>query len=197
MHDYIFSTDWAEWFVKNATELFLPLAGQPISYLEIGVYEARSAVWMLDNVLTHPLSKYCGVDLEVRPNGWKNLAPHRDKVVIYEGDSKVIVPRLNQKFDIVYIDGDHSAKGALFDSVAAWPLATKYLLWDDYRNVCGGCVVGVAVRNFLACIPYREFKVIVDNYQFGVEKLKHGRPPKSDSVVVIDPSRSATINDPD
>ena len=35
---------------------------KPIKYLEIGVFEGMSMVWMLHNVLTHPDSRAVGVD---------------------------------------------------------------------------------------------------------------------------------------
>ena len=113
--------DWGEPFRSNGDRVLRPLAGRALSYLEIGVYEARSMVWMLDNILVHPGSRAVGVDYKVRPNGWSNLERHAGKFTIYEGWSEVIVPCLSERFDIVYIDGDHSARGALFDTVTAWP----------------------------------------------------------------------------
>ena len=41
-----------------------PLKGKPdIHYLEIGVNQGRSAIWMLENILTHPTAKLTGIDL--------------------------------------------------------------------------------------------------------------------------------------
>lgn len=167
-----FTTDWAGPFRENAERLFDGLAPLPLSYLEIGVYEGRSACWMLDNVLTHPLSLYVGVDVRVQDRGWVNLAPYGDKAVVYEGDSKVVVPRLNLCFDIVYIDGNHMAKDTLFDSVAAWQVLVKggVLLWDDYVSRDKSNGVAKAVKAFLSCLRKREYEVLLENEQFSVRK---------------------------
>jgi len=37
-------------------------AGKPCLYLEIGVFEAQSLVWMLNNILTHPDARAVGID---------------------------------------------------------------------------------------------------------------------------------------
>jgi hypothetical protein len=56
-----------QWFLnRNLSafrELILPeWAGKPIKYLEIGVFEGMSMVWMLQRVLTHPDARAVGVD---------------------------------------------------------------------------------------------------------------------------------------
>ena len=56
---YEFTYDWFTSAVPVWTRVLAPYAGQPeIHYLEVGVFEGRSAIWMLNNVLTirHQLS---------------------------------------------------------------------------------------------------------------------------------------------
>lgn len=171
MGDYKITWDWAVPFRSTAERILPRFKDKPITYLEIGVYEANSLCWMLDNILTHPDSRAIGVEYNMQPNGWHNIERHKDKVQIFEGDSKIIVPGLNQKFDIIYIDGDHSAKGALFDTVHCWNKAKGIVIWDDYRKFCSDNHVWAAIKGFFSCIPAREYKVLVDNYQFAVERL--------------------------
>lgn len=168
----VFTRDWAGPFRANAEKLFVPLADRPLSYLEIGTYEGRSACWMLDNVLKHHMSTCVCVDIKIQDNGWHNLRPYVDRVTIYEGDSKIIVPRLNVQFDIIYIDGDHSAKGALFDTVAAWRLCKEggIILWDDYELHDKSNRVAKAVQAFLSCLRQREYRILLDGDQFAVKK---------------------------
>jgi len=138
------------------------------------VYEGRSACWMLDNVLTHPLCQTVLVDNKIQDNGWKNLERHAARFDTYLGDSKVILPRMCGEFDIIYIDGDHSAKGALFDSVACWPRLKVggIMLWDDYRRFEPEYGVWIAVNRFCECLNNKDFRVVLDNYQYAVEKLR-------------------------
>jgi hypothetical protein len=62
--DYVFTQDW---FTRKspAWEVVLKdLAGKPdLQYLEVGVYEGRSVVWVLENILTHPTSHATGIDI--------------------------------------------------------------------------------------------------------------------------------------
>lgn len=55
------------WFLNRNLETFKELVlpewvGKPITYLELGVFEGMSLVWMLQHVLTHPDAKAVGVD---------------------------------------------------------------------------------------------------------------------------------------
>jgi hypothetical protein len=62
--DYNFSVDW---FARKSPAWEAALkdfAGKPdLQYLEVGVYEGRSVVWMLENILTHPTSHVTGIDI--------------------------------------------------------------------------------------------------------------------------------------
>lgn len=174
---YDFTWDWAAFFRENGEKLFSKYRGHPCTYLEIGTYEGNSLCWMCDNILTHPEARAVSVDMKIQDKGWKNLQRHIDRMgsrlQIMEGDSKVIVPRLNEKFDMIYIDGDHSSKGCLFDSVAVWQNARGIVLWDDYRKFEHHHHVWQGVKSFFECVPKREYKIVCDNYQFGVERLNN------------------------
>jgi hypothetical protein len=172
MDNYQFTSDWCTDFRKNCETLFWKFREQPINYLEIGIWEGRSACWMLDNILIHPGSKYTGVDIHLRKTTMSNLESHKDKVTVYEGDSRVVLPRIDEKFDIIYIDGDHSALGALTDSVLCWTKAKKFILWDDYRLFVPGNNVYEGVNSFVSCLNVNQYKIAVDNYQYCIEKLK-------------------------
>lgn len=171
MIDYVFTADWTKAFLENAPKLFAKYKDQPVNYLEVGVMEGRSMCWMLDNILTHPDARAVGVDVNVRPNGWKNLERHGDKVKIIVGDSYDVVSKLNEKFDIIYIDGGHSPKQVMFDSVACWEIAKDIILWDDYLVKNERCHAQKGIDNFLACVPQVDYKVIMSNAQFAVRKV--------------------------
>jgi predicted O-methyltransferase YrrM len=50
-----------------------PLAGKPIHYLEVGLFEGRSMVWMLENVLTDDEATATGIDVIIYPRYMENL----------------------------------------------------------------------------------------------------------------------------
>jgi len=114
-------------------------AGTPLNLLEIGVWEGRGACWLLDNLLTHPDSRYTGVDNWTAPPGIpavasRNLAFHRGKARILTGDSRLVVPELEGLFDVVVIDGLHTYSGCYADMANCWTKIRSggMLVVDDY-----------------------------------------------------------------
>lgn len=58
-----------------------------------------------------------------------------DGINFAQGTSREILPSLqNEKFDFVYIDGDHSYEGTKFDWEHTKNLFNKFLLFDDYHE---------------------------------------------------------------
>lgn len=139
---YHFTQDFMARAIPVWTELFAPYAGRKdLRYLEVGVFEGRSFVWMLDNVLTDPSCEAWAVDLFNGPFYdlfLRNLLAggHATKTKIRRGDSRTVLPTLPaDSFDIVYIDGNHEGQYVLSDAVMAWELLEEggLLLFDDYR----------------------------------------------------------------
>lgn len=105
-----------------------------IDYLEIGVAQGKH---MLE-ILRDKNVRYVGVDrwecvpLKHEPNKMKNwdtqekwdevyksvlqkVEPYKNRASIIRGNSVDVVPTLVNKFDIIYVDGDHSYEGAKKD----------------------------------------------------------------------------------
>jgi|GEM_PF-1604755 len=182
----------ADWFSHNLPvwkQHLLPLAGQPIQALEIGVFEGRSAIWLLEHILTHPASTLTWVDtfqgspehvgrdlsqLEVRFRA--NIARFGGKATGHVGRSQDVLRGLNgEQFNLIYIDGSHEAADVLADAVLAWPLLRPggLLGFDDYRwrqfpepERCPG----IAVDGFLAAHKGR-YKEIHRGYQLWIQKI--------------------------
>jgi len=136
--------DWAQWLS--------PLSGQKLTYLEIGVFEGGSAYWMLSNVLTHPDSRYIGIDVwaptrryptldamrRIQQRAQSNLAEFGSRVRLIHGASQDVLlwdEWKNNSVDIAYIDGGHDGAAVRKDSQLVWPLvhAGGLVVWDDYR----------------------------------------------------------------
>ncbi len=158
-----------------------PLVDGPVSYLEIGILEGRSGCWMLDHVLIHPKSHYTGIDNWHWGTGkvaHRNLSHHAKKVTIYDGRSLDVLRTLSgDSFDIVYIDGDHSAPMVLFDSILCWGLLRSggFLIWDDYAQISQPgqpCNVRLAVDSFLACMPKSIYRKVWQDYQLAILKTE-------------------------
>jgi predicted O-methyltransferase YrrM len=148
--------DYPNWFEESSARNFfdkhlLPLAGQKLAALQIGAYTGDASRWMLDNFLTHPESTLTDVDTwggsdEAihREFNWQDVERTYDakvrKELIYEkvlkvkGTSDDFFASNTQRFDFVYVDGDHKASSVLRDGINA----IKYLVpggiiaFDDY-----------------------------------------------------------------
>ena len=145
---YTFTSDWHSWNSAGQWEIALkPYAGKPaVRYLEIGVYEGRSFLWMLDNVLTHPDSRAVAVDLfaddtypDLEQVFRANLkqSGHAGKADVRCGLSQNVLRTLTDNaFDVVYIDGSHRACDVFVDLALSWLLLKDggLLILDDYGN---------------------------------------------------------------
>lgn len=160
-----FTVDWFSGNEPVWRALLAPaLAGRPsIRALEVGTYEGRSALWMLENLLTGRGSKLVCLDdfSEVAPQTLRRAAtksrhdrnenPVRracmdnlaadmaaKRVMVIEGRAEDTLRALpvSAEFDLVYIDADKSSRGVLEHAVLAWPLLKPrgFMVFDDYTN---------------------------------------------------------------
>jgi predicted O-methyltransferase YrrM len=141
---YIFTSDW----LANADRISLwentlaHLKGKPnVNYLEIGVFEGRSLIWMLENILTNPSSKASAIDIfhdDYKKIFLKNLkiGGFAKKVTVIKGYSQFKLRKLPlDSFDVIYIDGSHIAIDVLIDAVLCWDLLKVggIMILDDYE----------------------------------------------------------------
>jgi predicted O-methyltransferase YrrM len=139
--DYNFTKVHMSSHVNTWAQILEHLKGKPgVHYLEIGVAEGSSSIWMLENILTAPTARMTGIDPFVgdRFNIFLDnlrLSGFTDKVTIKRGYSQYELRGLPiLSFDVIYIDGSHSAPDVLLDVVLCWDLL-KYggiMILDDY-----------------------------------------------------------------
>jgi predicted O-methyltransferase YrrM len=145
--------------VKRNFATFADSLPRPLRILEIGVWEGRTAVWMLENLKPE---EYVGIDPWRRswldqkkfpdtPEGEskvraiealarKNLAPFANATlikgasqVVLTGASDFTVRYLPKSIGLSYIDGFHNYDAAMADSINVWPLMQSggVVVWDD------------------------------------------------------------------
>jgi predicted O-methyltransferase YrrM len=133
------------WFANNQKvweAVLEPMKGKPnLRYLEVGVFEGQSFVWMFDNVLTDPSSEATAIDLFFADGLEERFAENieragvSDRVTIIKGFSNdSLRPLAPDSFDIIYIDGSHTAANVLRDGLLSWDLLKEggILIFDDY-----------------------------------------------------------------
>jgi len=140
-HDKEFTRDWFSHNIENWEKWLAEFMGRPgVRALEIGSYEGRSTTWLLEKILTHESSRIDCIDPfqdYYYARFLSNIAPWRHRLAIHRGPSFSMLPTITDKFDIVYIDGDHSPFAVLSDAVLSWSLlkAGGILIFDDYLFV--------------------------------------------------------------
>jgi predicted O-methyltransferase YrrM len=152
-NNYKFTVDWFSFNIPVWTKYLDHIKNKPdLMFLEIGSFEGRSATWLLENILTNKTSKIVCVDTfdgsvehiddpelnKLLPTLYDtfchNISSFADQVIIKRGKSQEILKHMDQLFDFIYIDGDHTAVAVLEDAVLSFALLKPggILIFDDY-----------------------------------------------------------------
>ena len=205
MKNYKFTENW---FESDDLDKFTPKGTQKeLHILEIGSFEGKSTVWFLENLLKNQNSSITCIDpwtsysqtndsfksYNSENTEWdfknhKNTFLHNikesgfeNKVNIIQGFSHEILPELihKKKFDIIFIDGNHTAPFVITDAVFTWYMLNPYglLIFDDYqwgktKNLVGTSLAPkLAIDSFVDCFSdYLE--VIHKEWRLAVRKIK-------------------------
>lgn len=140
----MFTNNWFEITgIKNFEKYVLPL--MPKKSLEIGCYEGRASVWLLEHTLTAltVIDTFEGSDEHDKEfektlldRFKENVKPYEEMVDILKGTSRdklrLFIPE--ETYDFIYIDGAHYAMNALEDAVLAFPSLKQggIMIFDDY-----------------------------------------------------------------
>lgn len=173
--DYDFTTDWFTGNIPVWEQVLAPFKGKPgVSYLEIGLWEGRSALWVLENILTHPTARLTGIDVftgEVKQRYLANLrlSGFANKATTIVGPSQQELRKLPlASFDIVYVDGSHAADDVLADAIQSWEVLKPggILIFDDYR--CSGYTTQLP----LELLPMAAIDVFVMSHRHSLELVR-------------------------
>jgi predicted O-methyltransferase YrrM len=155
-------------------------------FLEIGSFEGRSTVWMLENMLAEDGDIVCvdtfggGIEhahlnlTKLRDTFERNVTEARkesQEIRLLEMNSDLALSQLikeNEQFDFIYVDGSHELLDVLTDAVMAFKVLKKggVMLFDDYG---GGQDVRKAVDLFLIA-TMGLCTLLCCNYQLAIQK---------------------------
>ena len=161
-HDFQFTKNW---FRNRNLGTFRKYvqpewAGKPITYLELGVFEGMSLVWMMQHVLTNDNSRAVACDPhlmtgklsgelmeEVRQRAIYNIQPYCDRCTLISGNSAEVLRKMLRKqhgfeginknsVDLCMIDGNHNSLAVLDDIQLCLQVVKPggWLLFDDVEN---------------------------------------------------------------
>jgi predicted O-methyltransferase YrrM len=140
---YRFTKDYTTPYVPFWNAHLAVFKGKPdVHFLEVGTFEGRTALWFLDNILTHPSSSMTIVDFfedtgyEPRFDHNRAISGHAHRWEKLKGRSHDVLPGLaGRRFDAIYIDGGHTADEVYKDAVLCWPMLKVggVVSFDDYE----------------------------------------------------------------
>jgi predicted O-methyltransferase YrrM len=178
---YNFSTGHHLYHEQNWKKVLASYKGRPdVRYLEVGVFEGRSLIWMLENILTHETARATGMDIfpgdmkEIYLSNLK-ISGFADKVTTITGYSQLELRKLEpQSFDIIYIDGSHVACDVLSDAVMSWQVLKEngVMIFDDYLyglDLPSDLRPQVSIDSFITAFR-NSLEVISHSYQVMVQK---------------------------
>ena len=150
--EYEFTQDWFSFNIP-AWESILGKFPARTCVLEIGSFEGRSAVWLMENAINNGGSITC---IDTWKGGWEHdketmdgtmqrftknmdIAKAKTGIDYYMewGESHKSLSKLisgHEEYDFIYVDGSHSARDVLSDAVMAYHLLCKggIMCFDDY-----------------------------------------------------------------
>ena len=193
-----FTADYVTPVMENWKKYLKDYQGRPdLRILEIGSYEGRSALWFLDNVLSHPTAMLVCVDvflnpfLEARFDHNVRVSGSAIKVTKMKGLSEALIPQLPpESFDLIYVDGGHRTINVLMDGVLAWERLTPggLIIFDDYlwqleRPLHERPQLGI---DLLLTLLAGRYELVMKDYQVILRKHRNPRPIKSHEASLPD-----------
>lgn len=136
-----FSIDWFSNNITKWTKYLSAFKSKPVNFLEIGSFEGKSSLWLLENILTHKQSTLTCIDNFSYKNTEQklknNLKDYKDKITILKGDSNIMLKTLkNNTYDFIYIDANRHSQNVLEDAILSFMLLKPngIIIFDDYTN---------------------------------------------------------------
>lgn len=106
--------------------------GRDIDYIEIGTLTGNSAEAVLKTgkvhraVLVDDFSLEWGGSRQSKQKIEARLEPFAGHFEVMEGDCRKVVPKINETFDIGFVDGDHAEESCRIDMANMLPLLRPY-----------------------------------------------------------------------
>ena len=197
MSDYQFTKDWFSW-APPVWEQLTPLLPERKNFLEIGSFEGRSTVWIVENMMEDGGEITCidtweggmehvhGEMVGAEARFDKNMAllnekfPERKVLKLKTTSTTALARTITNgpvSFDFIYIDGSHVAKDVLTDACMSWPMLKVggIMVFDDYTWRPQGLTTmqrpKIAVDTFVNFFE-DELELIHVGYQLTVRKIK-------------------------
>jgi predicted O-methyltransferase YrrM len=193
--NYIFTVDWFSANIHCWTHYLKEFKGKPnLRFLEIGSYQGRSTVWLLENILTDDSSTITCIDTfegsaeHHECNECKkdlvnlfdifshNISAFSNKVNIIRDKSQVALKRITEEYDFIYVDGVHKASAVIEDAILSFHLLKNggMMIFDDYEWSCSKTLIDdpkPAIDAFMLIYEDKIKVLLVNPHQVIIQKI--------------------------
>lgn len=106
---------------------------RPQRILEIGTFTGYSAICLAEGLANDGILHTIEIneEYEERIRDYFSQCPDRDKIQLHIGDAKMIVPSLNEQWDLVFIDAEKTDYQEYYDLVLPTVREGGFLLIDN------------------------------------------------------------------
>jgi predicted O-methyltransferase YrrM len=169
-----FTSDYTTEFIEMWTRVLGKFSGRPnLHAIEIGIFEGRTTLWFLENILNHETSHITCIDPNFRPVFLKNISEYQNKVSVLRERSQLALRGQTfapNSIDFIYVDGYHVAPGVLEDAILSFRLLKVggVLIFDDYLWITD--MAGNPIRG-----PKIAIDAFLEVYEGHYRLLEHGR----------------------
>jgi predicted O-methyltransferase YrrM len=172
-----FTTDWFCGNEKHFSKYLAHLIDTPCQILEIGCYEGRATVWLIENIATHPDATVHCIDVLEQASFRQNILATRspEKVRLEIGLSRNLLRSYSDNaFDFIYVDGGHRTIEVLEDAILSFLLLKRngIMAFDDFKwkdQAFPDATPKLAINAFLS-IYGRKITVLWKRYQVWIRK---------------------------
>lgn len=133
-----FTTDWFSYNIPHWKKILKRFEGKQIEILEIGSYEGRSSVFLLEHLNKSNITCIDPFFNTAEDAFDRNTKEYEGRVTKVKSQAMPVLHRFAEEkksFDLIYIDGDHRRQPTFSHSVLCWPLLKVggILIWDDWK----------------------------------------------------------------
>ena len=185
---YVFTNNWFDPHLPNFEKFLNQYSNQEYHILEIGSHEGKSTTWFIDNILNHDKSSITSIDPYLTSDTTTPVNEHtRNKFLSNISNSKYpnklyqyvdlsmnVMPKLDKKYDLIYIDGSHLSLDVMYDAVNSWNLLKPDgILWfDDYGSMGNSTWSSPqqTINAFLKCLDPKDYELLFSGWQLAIRK---------------------------
>jgi predicted O-methyltransferase YrrM len=189
---------YPNWFENDGQENFknhlMQYKDKPVRMLQIGAYTGDASLWLYDNILKYNNNSVL-IDVDTwegsdEPShhqmNWESVEQFYDvktqtgqqskKIIKVKSTSDWFFKNNLEKYDFIYVDGDHTSYGVIKDAINAYEClnVNGIIGFDDYQWSAGLGMLNepkLAIEAFHA-IYYDRLEILVDGYQRWYKKTR-------------------------